>query len=149
MRIGSFFFLFLIAALFFPHASSMAAPPCVKVGLKAGEAPFCLEIAADPASHLTGLQNRHSLTPRGGMLFVFPDTAPRVFWMKNTYVDLDILFLDERGQIECLASRVAPGPIQISALARYVVELAGGTAEKLDLWPGDRIALPGGLKAKP
>ena len=136
--------LFLFASLL-TRTPVVAAAPCVDIRIKPTEPPFCLELAADHESRRIGLQHRRDLPPRGGMLFVFPETASRVFWMQDTHLELDIIFLNEKGRIVCLASRVVPSSIKIGAPARYVVELAGGTAERLDLWPGDLIVLPANL----
>jgi uncharacterized membrane protein (UPF0127 family) len=58
-----------------------------------------LELAVDPATRERGLMGRTELPARGGMLFAFPDDAPRAFWMKNCLVDIDIAFLDRGGVV--------------------------------------------------
>lgn len=123
---------------------ALAQAGCINAELGAAREVYCLEMADDHRARELGLQGRKSLPKRGGMLFVFPDDAPRVFWMKNTLMTLDIIFIDDQGVIRSLASRVSPGKIKLFASARYVIELAGGTAEKLDLWPGDKVLLPQG-----
>jgi uncharacterized membrane protein (UPF0127 family) len=91
------------------------------------------------------------------MLFVFPDEAPRRFWMKNTRVDLDIVFLDRAGRVVSTATMraVAPrGPLEpeeqyddrltlcaSAGPARFAIEFCSGTLALLQLAPGDRIAL--------
>lgn len=120
---------------------ALAEADCVNMGLGSTKKIYCLEVADTDQMRKTGLQGRRSLPKLGGMLFVFPDDAPRVMWMKNTRMTLDIIFLDNEGTIRNLASRVSPSKIKLFSPARYVIELAGGTAEKLDLWPGDRVLL--------
>lgn len=120
---------------------ALAIADCVNVRLGAAGEVYCLELADTEQAHKTGLQGRRSLPRFGGMLFIFPDDAPRVMWMKNTRMTLDIIFLDNEGTIRNLASRVPPSKIKLFSSARYVIELAGGTAEKLDLWPGDKVLL--------
>lgn len=122
----------------------LAQADCVNVEIGAAKEIYCLEVADTDQTRMTGLQGRRSLPKLGGMLFVFPDDAPRVFWMKNTLMTLDIIFLDDEGVVRSLASRVPPSKINLFSSARYVIELAGGTAEKLDLWPGDKVLLPQG-----
>ena len=100
---------------------------------------FCLEVADTYASRETGLQNRLSLPKNGGMIFVFPENAPRVFWMQNTMMELDFLFLDDDGIVQNLVTHVQPGAIKIYGPARYVIELPGGVGETLGLWPGDKV----------
>lgn len=120
----------------------LAGADCVNIELGAAKEIYCLEVAESDQARKTGLQGRRSLPRAGGMLFVFPEDAPRVMWMKDTLLTLDIIFLDDKGTVRSLASRVPPGKIKLFSSARYVIELAGGTAEKLDLWPGDMILLP-------
>lgn len=100
---------------------------------------YCLEVADTDQAREVGLQERESLPKRGGMVFIFQDDAPRVFWMKKTLMTLDIIFLDDEGVVRSLASRVSPSKIKLYSSARYVIELAGGTVEKLNLWPGDKV----------
>lgn len=119
-----------------------AEEPCVPVTFSATNEIFCLEVADTFASREIGLQNRNSLSRRGGMIFVFPENAPRIFWMKDTHIELDILFLDGTGVVRSLVTRVPPGPIKLYAPARYVIELPGGTSEALGLWPDDKVMLP-------
>lgn len=120
----------------------LAKADCVNVKLGISGEVFCLELADTEQSQKTGLQGRRSLSKFGGMLFVFPEDAPRVMWMKNTRITLDIIFIDNKGTVVSLASRVSPGRIRLCSSARYVIELAGGTVERLDLWPGDKVLLP-------
>ena len=112
----------------------------MKVGL--GAATYCLEVADTEQARQTGLQGRRSLSELGGMLFVFPENAPRVMWMKDTLMTLDMLFIDDEGIVLSMASRVPPSSIKLYSNARYVIELAAGTVEMLDLWPGDKVSLP-------
>lgn len=119
-----------------------AEEPCVPVRFVAAKESFCLEVADTFASRETGLQNRTSLPSRGGMIFVFPENEPRVFWMKDTLIELDIFFLDGAGVVRSFVTRVPPGPIKLYAPARYVIELPGGMGEALGLWPGDKVLLP-------
>lgn len=125
-------------AIFPAHAKDL----CVPVRFASAKEPFCLEVADTFASRETGLQNRSSLPNRGGMIFVFPGNEPRIFWMKNTLIELDIIFLDSAGVVQSFVTRVPPGTIRLYAPARYVIELQGGTSEELGLWPGDKVLLP-------
>jgi uncharacterized protein len=118
---------------------ALAKAACIDVSL--GGTDYCLVVADTDQTLKKGLQGRRSLGKHEGMLFVFAEDAPRVFWMKDTLLTLDIIFLDEQGILRSMASRVSPGKIRLYGSARYVIELAGGTAEKLNLWPGDRIIL--------
>lgn len=107
--------------------------------------PFQAEIADTPEKHARGLMFRRCLKDGYGMLFVFPDDEVRSFWMKNTLIPLDMIFLNGDKQVVDLFASVPPCrrdpcPSYTSALpARYVLEIAGGLAKKLKLEIGDKI----------
>jgi uncharacterized membrane protein (UPF0127 family) len=109
------------------------------------ERPFRVEIADTPEKQARGLMFRRTLQEGFGMLFVFADEAERSFWMKNTLIPLDMIFLNGDQQVvDLFASvppcRADPCPSYTSALpARYVLEIAGGQAEELKLKVGDKI----------
>lgn len=118
-----------------------AENPCLPVSFfPQSKEVFCLEVADTYASRDTGLQNRRSLPEKGGMIFVFPENVPRVFWMKNTLLELDFLFLNDDGVVLSMVTHVQPGAIKIYGSARYVIELPGGAGEALGLWPGDKVS---------
>jgi hypothetical protein len=110
--------------------------------------PFRVEIADTPEKHALGLMNRRTLKSDYGMLFVFAEEELRSFWMKNTLVALDMIFLNGAGQVVGMHESVPPCtadpcPSYESELpARYVLEVAGGTAKKLKLRLGDKIFIP-------
>ena len=106
---------------------------------------FSVELARTPAQMALGLMFRQSLASDSGMLFVYGSEQPVAFWMKNTYVPLDMIFIRKDGRIlriaentEPLSERLVPsgGPV----LA--VLEVIGGTAKKLGLAAGDRVSYP-------
>ncbi|NNE04881.1 MAG: DUF192 domain-containing protein [Xanthomonadales bacterium] len=107
---------------------------------------FSVEIADDRDEQTLGLMFRRSLEPDHGMLFIFPGEAPRAFWMKNTYIPLDIMYFDS--ELE-LVSLVTAQPCRTEACpgypsegpAMYVLELNAGKASELGLEPGDRMVL--------
>ncbi|HEX7502885.1 MAG TPA: DUF192 domain-containing protein [Acidobacteriota bacterium] len=125
-----------------------AAPPgaavrFVTVYIK--DKPFFAEIADTPEKHARGLMYRTHLRADYGMLFIFAEEDIRSFWMKNTLIPLDMIFLNNEKQIVDMYCSVPPCrgdpcPGYTSALpARYVLEIAGGTAAKLKLRVGDKI----------
>ncbi|NLX07541.1 MAG: DUF192 domain-containing protein [Phycisphaerae bacterium] len=99
---------------------------------------FTAEIADAPETLKLGLMFRNSLPERHGMLFVFPDAAPRAFWMKNTLIPLDIIFIGadrrilnvETLQAQSEKRAYSAGP------ARYTLELAARSAQRYGLEPG-------------
>ena len=94
---------------------------------------FQLELAHTPKTRAKGLMHRQHLAENGGMLFIWPETATRLFWMKNTPVSLDILFFDQTGRLVYLHPSAVPYSLQtISSLqpVKYVVEIKGGYARR-------------------
>lgn len=110
---------------------------------------FTTELATNEVAREHGLIMRTSLAADRGMLFVFPDTAPRGFWMKNTLIPLDILYFDaERrlvsAQLDVPPCKADPCPIYPSTgPARYVLELSAGTAKRIGVRAGDTLAIEG------
>jgi uncharacterized membrane protein (UPF0127 family) len=109
-------------------------------------AEFSLEIAADPLSRARGYMYRESVGEREGMLFIFDEADRHGIWMMNCKVPLDIIWLDEAFRIveivhdlqPCEPDKSCPSALPLKP-ARYVIEVAGGTAAKLDLQTGARI----------
>jgi len=92
---------------------------------------------------------RRSLPANHGMLFVFPRADPQAFWMKNTLIPLDMLYFDSARtlvsmQLNVPPCRTDPCPVYPSeSPARYVLELAGGTARRIGAQPGDELTIEG------
>jgi uncharacterized membrane protein (UPF0127 family) len=106
---------------------------------------FSVWIAADAPSRERGLMFVRELPPDRGMLFLFEFPQPLAFWMKNTYVSLDMIFIRADGRIAKIVANTKPLskdiiPSGVPVLA--VLEVAGGTARKLGIEPGDRVANP-------
>lgn len=106
-------------------------------------ATFAVEIADEPGEWQRGLMERPALAQNGGMLFIFPAQAPRVFWMMNTLIHLDIIFADAEGRILNIAANVPPcvapqrcPTYRSIAPARYVLEIPGGRAKALGVRAG-------------
>ncbi len=106
---------------------------------------FQVEIAADDATRERGLMNRRYMPPDRGMLFEFDREAPVSFWMKNTYIPLDMIFISRAGVVtsivadaEPLSERVIPSGPPCAA----VLELNGGAAAAIGLKVGDKIRHP-------
>lgn len=110
---------------------------------------FTVEIAITPAEQEHGLMDRTSMPADHGMLFVFPDSQPRTFWMKNTLIPLDMLFFDATQHLVTIQANAQPceaDPCQLypsNMPARYVLELNAGTAAKLGVRKGDVITFSG------
>jgi uncharacterized membrane protein (UPF0127 family) len=105
---------------------------------------FGAEIAATDAEHKTGLMNRKSLDMDKGMLFIYSQSGLYPFWMKNTLIPLDMVWLDQERRVVYVYENAMPcGPdacieIMPSSEARYVFEAKAGTAKRIGLKPGDQ-----------
>jgi uncharacterized protein len=103
---------------------------------------FRVELANTPATRARGLMERRTLDADVGMLFDNQKTGPIRMWMKNTFISLDMLFIDATGKIIGIASDTIPFSTKIIASpgpARAVVELNAGTAARLGLKIGDTV----------
>ena len=107
-----------------------------------GSQHFTVELATTPAQMELGLMYRQTLPADAGMLFVYPSEQTVAFWMKNTLIPLDMLFIGADGHIRRIAQRTVPlstTPISSVDPVRAVLELNGGTAERLGIQPGDVV----------
>ena len=134
-----------------PHATSpdfVTEPLWIETA--AGRIDYRVEIADDDAERQHGLMFRTSMPDGHGMLFIFPQARPQAFWMRNTYMPLDIIYIGANGRVVSISRNARPldeSPQPSAGPAQYVLELAGGRAEQIGLLPGDRVlhrALPRG-----
>jgi uncharacterized protein len=106
---------------------------------------FAIELALSEPQREQGLMFRQSMAPDHGMLFDMDVSQPISMWMKNTLIPLDMLFLDSSGRIVDIYARAVPLSTSIiasKAPARYVIELNGGTADRIGAKVGDRVTSP-------
>lgn len=132
-----------------PPANAAPAPAGMPaVTMPRGEV-IRVEVAANPESRQRGLMFRDALAPDRGMIFLFPEHGPHSFWMKNTLIPLDILWLDAAGRIVHIGAKTPPCEADPCPSyspgkdASYVLELAAGRAAELGLREGDRLRLSG------
>ncbi len=107
-----------------------------------GRSAFTVELALSEAQRVQGLQGRRRLAADAGMLFDFQGTGPVMMWMKDTYVPLDMLFIDSGGRVVNIAEHTVPlsfTAIRSAGPVRAVLELNAGTAARLGIRPGDRV----------
>jgi len=137
--------LFLILILVVPAScAQVAAFPSsdLNIATAGGSRHFKVELARTPEQLEQGLMYRRSLAADAGMLFEFGHVEPVTFWMKNTLIPLDMLFIAADGEVEGIHERAEPLseamiPSEYPVLA--VLELKGGTVERLGIKPGDRV----------
>ncbi len=109
-----------------------------------GEKSFAIEVADDAGERSSGLMFRETMADDRGMLFVFEQTQPVGFWMKNTPMPLDLIFIAEDGTVRA----VKPGiPLSEAVISpgepiRFVLELKAGTAEKAGIVDGTKLRHP-------
>jgi uncharacterized membrane protein (UPF0127 family) len=108
---------------------------------------YRLELALTPEDQAQGLMFRESLPDRTGMLFVFQESATHHFWMKNTMIPLDMIWMDETGRVAFVSAQTPPckadpcptyGP---DSAVSQVLEIAGGMAEKEAIRVGSVLKL--------
>lgn len=137
---------FLLSAIFslalVSGASAACAPDRVSLSGPQGEAFFTVEIADDPEERSQGLMFRDSMPSSTGMLFVYERPQRVSFWMKNTLIPLDMIFVNERGIVEHVHENAVPGdltPIPGGDNILVVLEINGGLARKLGIAPGAKM----------
>lgn len=104
--------------------------------------PIDIEIADEEAERIKGLMDRFSLPEMAGMLFVFENEEPRSFWMKNTYISLDIIFINSNKEIVSIQKYTQPQTttsIPSDYPAQYVLEVNAGFSDNYEINPGDII----------
>lgn len=101
-----------------------------------------VEFAQTPDQRQIGMMFEDRLAPDRGMLFTHPGDRPASFWMRNTYIPLDLIFITGDGRIESIAHQAKPldeTPIRSQGPVAGVLEIAGGRARDLGLQPGDLV----------
>jgi uncharacterized protein len=113
---------------------------CVKSGKKIHI--FTAEVASTAAQQAQGLMFRKSLKDTAAMVFPFPEPKPASFWMKNTVIPLDIIFIRADGTIESIAANTTPyslTPVSSGEPVQAVLELRGGLAKQSGIKSGDTV----------
>jgi uncharacterized protein len=117
----------------------------IQVVTDSGTHRFTVWIAADDASRARGLMQVRQLPPDHGMLFLFETSDIVSFWMKDTYLSLDMVFIGADGVVANVARDTKPqslDAIPSAAPVQGVLELIAGTAARIGLTPGDRVIHP-------
>jgi uncharacterized protein len=136
-----------------PQQTPPASPPAAaasgpRVMLPDGAA-IQVELATDDATRAQGLMFRDHLAEDRGMLFLFPESGEYPFWMKNTLIPLDMIWIDDQRRVAHVSSNVPPCKADPcpnyppNANAKYVLELAAGVAAKHHLANGQALRFEG------
>jgi uncharacterized membrane protein (UPF0127 family) len=137
--------LFAVLAVALVAPAYAAGEAALEIVTKTGVRAFTVELATNDAERERGLMYRKELPEGRGMLFDFQHDRPVAFWMRNTYIPLDMIFIRGDGRILSIAENTQPlsdGLIPSGGSVRAVLEVIGGTARKLGIAPGDRVESP-------
>jgi uncharacterized membrane protein (UPF0127 family) len=144
----------LLVAVFFALVSLRLGAPGelsaqqlqpLEIATRTGVHVFAVEMAVTPEQQAKGLMFRRELPEGQGMLFDFQTEQPASFWMKNTYISLDMIFIRADGRILRVAENTVPHSealVSSGGPVRAVLEVIAGTAKKLGIAAGDRVAHP-------
>lgn len=109
---------------------------------------FAVEVVADQGDRSQGLMYRKHLESDKGMLFVFPHEAVQSFWMKNTYIPLDMVFVSRDFEVVGALENIPPlteTPRRVNRPSLYVLEFAAGTAKKFAITEGVKLTVKGDI----
>ena len=110
------------------------------------DAIFEVEVADTPSKREMGLMYRRELADDHGMLFIFPEESVLTFWMKNTPISLDMIFIGADLRIVGIVRDAVPftlSPRAVDARSRYVLEINGGLAKRRGIEAGDKLRFEG------
>ncbi|MDQ3246588.1 MAG: DUF192 domain-containing protein [Pseudomonadota bacterium] len=116
----------------------------VPLSVRSGERThrFTVEVARAPQEQANGLMHRQSLAPDRGMIFPYDPPQPASFWMKNTLIPLDIIFVREDGTIANIAENTVPLSLEMVLAIEpvsLVLEIPGGRSAELGIKAGDKV----------
>ena len=126
-------------------ADTMCSPNAVDLRGDWGQAHFSVEVADDAQEQAKGLMFRERLSASAGMLFVYERPHNARFWMKNTLIPLDMIFLDQAGRVTKIAENAKPHdetPIDGGDDVLMILEINGGMARGLGITVGSELRHP-------
>ena len=133
-------------ALVLTLAACRSAAPTATIVTSGGPRRVTLEVADTDATRSRGLMYRDRLPDGHGMLFVFDEERDHSFWMKNTLIPLDMIFIGADGRVAGVRANAVPhslAPVAIGRPSKWVLEVAGGWAARAGVAPGDPVELAG------
>jgi len=124
--------------------SAPASPSAATVAIDTGgrRVAFRVEVAVTPEEHARGLMYRSQLADDAGMIFVFEEPSVQRFWMKNTLIPLDMIFIGTNRKIVGVVENAAPeteSERTVGAPSQYVLEIGGGLAARLGIHRGEPV----------
>jgi uncharacterized membrane protein (UPF0127 family) len=142
-RLGAAARLAALALLLFAGPAPAAQIDRLEIVTKSGVHVFDVELAVTDEERSKGLMHRRTLPDGSGMLFDFKADQVVTMWMRNTYVSLDMIFIRANGTIAHIAENTVPlseAIISSRFPVRGVLEVVAGTARRLGIRPGDKVA---------
>ncbi|MCB9993705.1 MAG: DUF192 domain-containing protein [Hyphomicrobiaceae bacterium] len=136
-------FGFLAGIFLALFVAGCSADESLTINTAKGSFHFTVEIADTPAEQAQGLMFRQELASDHGMLFDFHQERETSFWMRNTFIPLDMLFIAADGTIRSIHANARPQddtPIPSGSPVRFVLEIPGGRAAEIDAMPGDKVS---------
>ena len=127
-------------------ATGCSRHPQVVIHAAHGAVPIHVEIAETPDSRARGLMYRRDLGADDGMLFIFPAESEQHFWMKNTPLPLDMIFIDSKHTVVGIVAEARPfstNPVGVGKPSQYVLEVNGGFAAQHGIGPGNAVDFVG------
>ncbi len=146
--ISGILILSLLGIVFYSEYQKIADKNSITIFTAARPVKIQVEFAKTAQELETGLMNRDSLEANSGMFFIFSDEKSRNFWMKNTLIPLDMIFISSTGRVNEMTTQEPCPEIGICQIyesrtpARYVLEINAGQAEKWNMAAGDIVELP-------
>ena len=121
--------------------------PTVTIDTGERKVPFKVELAVTPAEHERGLMFREHLEPDAGMLFISDSPRRQVFWMKNTLIPLDMIFIGSDWRIAGIVENAEPKTLtarEVPAPSQYVLEIGGGLSARYGIRAGQVVDFQAG-----
>ena len=136
-----------VLAFFLTTSFAFAACDLERVDLRSelGQARFSVEVADTPRERSLGLMHRETMPRSAGMLFVYEKPQPVSFWMRNTLIPLDMIFMDKRGVVQRVHENAVPldeTGIDGGDDIQFVLEINGGLAGRLGIVEGAELRHP-------
>lgn len=144
MKILKIFAVILLCGVFAPAPSSAQTFAKDTLTINSGQKShtFTVELARTFAERERGLMHRKSLASDAGMLFIYERISRKSMWMKNTFIPLDMLFIDKYGKILHIVERTTPHSKEVISSrkrVKSVLELQGGAVSRLGISKGDTV----------
>lgn len=135
----------LLLGLTSAHGATECAPDKIDIRSDNSSVRFTTEVVDSPELRALGLMNRESMGMFAGMLFVYPNPQPMRFWMRNTLIPLDMVFIDAQGVVQHVHENAIPldeTTIFGGNDIQYVFEINGGLARTLEIAVGSEVRHP-------